>query len=230
VRRGVLLPGLLASLALSLVGSARASITVAQNAAAPALKVDGRGYAQVSWTERGARRTLLVPPTGRYLPGGTVSGADVSKPAPDVKLPLAVVVRRTPNGRLWALQSWRVQPGGPVELRLSRWKGKPTGIRAQASGGRLTGFVTFGGKGVFGTSPTTAGTEIRHYAFVDCSGCPGTGGWKRLLGLRLEGPDGTFALALSGQRLGKSYRITAVGPNRGTTYAPDAGVVVQASG
>jgi hypothetical protein len=226
----VISTGLLVGAGLWLVGAASASIGIAENASAPALKVDSRGDAQVSWTEAGARKTMLVPPTGRYLPGGTVSGADVSKPAPDVKLPLAVVVRRTPDGRLWALQSWRVQPGGPVELRLSRWKGKPTEIEAQASGGRLTGSVTFAGKGVFGTSPTTAGTEIRHYAFVDCSGCPGTSGWKRLLGLRLEGPGGTFALALSGQRLGKSYRVTVAGPNRGTTYAPDASVVLQASG
>ncbi len=209
------------------IESAVASIGIAENASAPALKVDARGYAQVSWTQAGARRTMLVPPTGRYLPGGTVSGADVSSPASDVKLPLAVLVRRTPDGRLWALQSWRVQPGGPVELRLSRWQGAPTEIAASVSDGRLAGAVTFGGKGVFGTSPTTAGTEIRHYAFVDCSGCPGTSGWKRLLGLKLGGPGGTFALALAGQRSGKSYRITAAGPNRGMTFAPDASIVVQ---
>jgi hypothetical protein len=71
---------------------------------------------------------------------------------------------------------------------------------------------------------------VRQYAFVDCSGCSGTSGWTRLLGLKLDGPGGTFALALGGQRSGKSYRITAAGPNRGTTYAPDASIVVQASG
>ena len=41
-------------------------------------------------------------------------------------LPFARVIRRGPDGRFYALQTWRVEPGGPVELHFSRWKGAPT--------------------------------------------------------------------------------------------------------
>lgn len=207
-------------------GAAVASITVSERFAAPSLRVDARGYAEVSWTQAGSRRTLLIPPRGQYLPGGKLSGADVSLPARDVKLPLAVVVRRTADGRLWALQRWRVQAGGPVELRFSRWTGAPTAVVAKVANGKLTGRATFAGKGVFGTSPTTAGAQIRHYALVDCRGCPGARGWQRLLGVALHGPAGRFSLSLTPKRSGNRYRVTVAGPNRGTTYAPDATAVV----
>lgn len=211
--------------ALVLSAPAAASITIATNAQAPALRVDAKGNAEVSWTEGGVRKTMWVPRTGRYLPGGRITGPDVSKPAAGVALPGLKVLRRTPDGRLWALQAWRVQANGPVELRLARWKGEPTSVEAAVENGRLTGRATFAGKGVYGTSATTAGTQIRHYALVDCRGC-GTSGWKRLLGVRLEGPRGTFALALGPGRRGTAYRVSVAGPNRGWTFAPDAVVTV----
>lgn len=215
-------------LAATAAVSATASITIGYDASSPVLKVDAKGNAEVDWTEHGARKTMLVPSTGRYLPNGHISDRDVSKPASGVTLPYLRVLRRTPDGRLWALQSWPVQPNGPVELRLSRWKGEPTAVRATVDGGRLTGTATFQGHGVFGFSPTTAGTPIRLYAWVDCWRCEGASGWHRLIGVRLTEPDGTFSLFLKPAWQSSRYRVTVPGPNRGTLYAPDAAVVVTA--
>jgi hypothetical protein len=217
-----------AASALAVASAASGSIQAAHNAQRPALEVDARGYAEVSWTEAGVRRTLLIPPAGRYLPGGHISGPDVSKPADTSVVPFAVLVRRTPDGRLWALQEWRTAPRGPRELRFARWRGAPTTVEASVDGDKLSGTAVFQGKGVYGTSPTTAGKAVTHFAFVDCDGCPGTAGWTRLLGLRLEGPRGTFTLRLTPKRQGRRYRVTVPGPNRGWTYAPDATVVVVA--
>jgi hypothetical protein len=222
----ITLVSVLALAAGALPAAAPGSITAATNAQRPALRVDARGYAEVSWTEAGARKTLLIPPAGRYLPGGTISGADVSRPTTVPGLPFARVVRRTPDGRLWALQAWPVQAGGPVELRFSRWRGEPSTVEADVTLRRLTGTASFQGRGIYGTSPTTAGTPVRHYAFVDCLGCKGSG-WNRLLGLRLAGPRGAFALLLRPAWAAPSYRVTVAGPNRGWTYAPDASVVVR---
>lgn len=213
-------------LAAALVpAAAPGSIWIASNASKPSLKVDARGYAEVGWTEGGRQRTQLVPPSGEVLPGGHVSGADVSRPETGVSIPFAQVVRRTPDGWIWALQAWRVQPGGPVDLRLSRWRGAPTQVEAQVVGDRLKGRATFGGRGVYGFSSTPEGKQVRHYAWIDCLGC-GSSDWKRLLGVKLAGPGGTFALFLGPGRRGTSYRVTVEGPNRGTTRAPDASVIV----
>lgn len=211
---------------LTVAPGAQASITAATTWQRPALAVDGRGNALVSWTQDGARRTLFIPPTGRYLPGGRLTGPDVSKPATVAGLPYARVVRRTPDGRLWALQAWRVQKGGPRELRFARWQGKPTTVDGAVTQGTLKGRAVYAGKGVFGTSPTTAGTPIRHFALVDCEGCPGAPGWSRLLSVPLAGPRGSYALRLFPKRRGEGYRVSVTGPNRGWAYAPDATVVV----
>jgi hypothetical protein len=212
--------------AAALAVPAHGSIKAASSAQKPALRVDARGYAEVSWTEGGSRRTLLIPPSGRYLPGGTIDGPDVSRPTTVAGLPFARVVRRTPDGRLWALQAWPVQAGGPAELRFSRWQGALPKVEADVTTRRMTGTATFAGKGIYGTSPTTAGTEIRHYASIDCLGCQGASGWKRLIGVRLEGPRGTFAVQLRPAWAAPKYRVTVAGPNRGWTYAPDASVIV----
>ncbi len=205
-----------------LAAGASASIDAATSARSPALRIDARGYAEVSWSQDGARRTLLVPPQGRYLPGGRILGADVSEPISRTGIANAVLARRTPDGRLWALQSWRPRPGGPVELRLARWKGAPTEVEASVTGARLRGRATYHGRGVYGTSPTTAGKPVAHFAWVDCWRCAGAPGWKRLLGVRLRGPEGTFALLLRPAWKASRYRVTVTGPNRGGDYAPDA--------
>jgi hypothetical protein len=109
--------------ALLLAPAAAGSITVAENAAKPSLRVDASGNSEVSWSAGGVRRTLLVPPGGRVLPGGRLAGADVSRAAPTAGVPFARVVRAGRDGWTYALQVWRVLPGGPVELRFARWRG-----------------------------------------------------------------------------------------------------------
>ena len=212
--------------ALAVAGSAGASIDVTAKGGAPSLRVDANGAAEVRYVEAGVSKTLLVPPSGRYLPGGRILGADVSKPATRAGLAGAVVVRRTPDGRMWALQRTPTERDGRTTLRLARWQGDPTELEAELAGERLTGAARFAGKGVFGTSPTTAGKAVTHFALVDCWRCQGAAGWKRLLGVRLRGPRGTFAVALRPAWRSSRYRVTVLGPNRGPNYAPDAVAVV----
>jgi hypothetical protein len=226
--RTITVTGIALAATAALAGTAHGSISAASNAQRPALRVDARGYAEVSWSEGGARKTLLIPPSGRYLPGGRIDGADVSKPTTVPGLPFARVVRRTPDGRLWALQAWQLQSGGPVDLRFSRWQGELPTVEADVTLRKLTGRAEFQGKGIYGTSPTTAGTQVTHYALVDCLRCQGATGWKRVIGVRLQGPRGTFAVQLRPAWTAPRYRVTVTGPNRGWTYAPDASVVVPA--
>ena len=88
---------------LGLAGPAEASISVAKNVQRPALRVDALGNAELSWSDGGVRRTLLVPAVGLYLPGGRISTADVSRPTTIPRLPFARVTRRAPDGTLYAL-------------------------------------------------------------------------------------------------------------------------------
>jgi hypothetical protein len=216
----------LAAVAAGVVAAADGATLVAKNAQRPGLRVDAAGRAEVSWTERGSRRYLLVPARGRLLPGGR-AGSDVSRAVSTPSLPFLRVLRRTPDGRLWALQAWRVVPNGPVELRFSRWRGAPTEVIAAATADRLDGRVTFQGRGIHGYTPTPEGRRIRVYAYVDCFGCPAArAAWRRLIAVAPRGPDGTFTLALTPDRQGLRYRISVPGPQLGTTYAPDASTVV----
>ena len=218
---------------LAAASDAHASIWIASGARSPQLRVDTRGYAEVSWRDAGgARRTVLVPPRGRLLPGGRLTGRDVSRPAA-LPLPMKVTVRRTPDGRLWALQRWQVQPGRPEELRFSRWRGAPTRVDALVTcctvdQPRLEGRVTFAGRPVYGLSPTPEGKRIRLIAYVDCFACGVSEfGWDRAIGVFLRPPDGSFRLAIRPTWEGDAYRVTAPGPNRGSMLAPDARTVVR---
>lgn len=217
----------------SLVGAApaAASITVATDVQRPALRVDARGNAEVSWTAGGRRHYLLVPPTGRFLPGARLSATDVSRSSTAVALPYRRVLRRTPDGRYWALQTWRVAFSRAVELRFSRWRGAPTRITLAAEPFRrtelLTGRATFQGRPVTGYSATNAGTRILHSAFADCFACGGAG-WVRFGAKRTSG-DGSFSMTVPLDRRGMKYRVSITGPNRGATLAPDAAAVVATS-
>jgi hypothetical protein len=210
-----------ALLAAASAGPAAGSIAVAYDAQRPALRVDSRGNAEVSWTAGGARRYLLVPPRGRVLPGGRLSGRDVSRAASAPRLPFQRVLRRTPDGRLWALQTWRARPRGPVELHFSRWRGAPTRVAFTVTETVLEGSADFQSRPVTGSSPTPEGKRLRHYAFVDCLGCGGTRTWKRLTAVQTRA-NGSFRLFLRPAWRGSRYRVTVAGPNRGTTLAPVA--------
>jgi hypothetical protein len=213
-------------LAAATAGPAAGSLAVAYDAQRPALRVDSRGNAEVSWTSGGARRYLLVPPRGRVLPGARLPGRDVSRAAPGPRLPFQRVLRRTPDGRRWALQTWRARPGGPVELHLSRWRGAPTSVTLTVTETVLEGSADFQGRPVTGFSPTPEGKRLRHYAFVDCLGCGGTRAWERLTAVQTRA-NGSFRLFLRRAWRGSRYRVTVAGPNRGTTLAPVATAVAR---
>jgi len=223
---------LLVGVAVAVPASAAASVTVTTNAQRPALRVDTRGYAEVSWTARGVRRTLLIPPRGRAFPGGRLPGRDVSSAAPAVKIPFRRVVRRTPDGRYWALQSWRLVRGGTVELRFSRWRGAPTvmELATEPSGGTelLRGRATFHGRPIAGFWQTLEGARIRLAAAFECFACMGRPGWQWFGGKRTQS-NGTFASTVPLRARARQYRATIVGPNIGTTLAPDASAVAASS-
>jgi hypothetical protein len=202
--------------------TASASITLGTNPQRPALRVDSDGNAEVSWTAGGIRRYVLVPPRGRVYPGRRLSGRDVSRSSSAVAIPFRRVLRRTPDGRLWALQTWRVRPGGPVELRFSRWRGAPTSVtiatKPQFEGDLVTGRATFAGRPVPLYSPTPEGKRIRSYAYIDRAV---VSGWSRIGGVATRA-DGTFRRYVPPQLLGIQYRAVLPGPNIGATLAPDA--------
>ena len=219
-------------MALATAGTATASVGIAfVNPATATLRVDAGGNAEVSWVAGGTRRYVLVPPQGRLLPGGRLSAADVSRPAPDVVLPYRKALRRTPDGKLWALQAWQTGFRGPVELRFSRWRGAPTKLELEIlTKGRvrlLSGRATFAGRPVYGTSPTPEGDRIPLAAAIDCFACAqaGSARWFRVTGVRTRS-DGRFGATIARAWRGPKYRATVAGPNLGTTYAPDAAAIV----
>jgi hypothetical protein len=220
-----------AAVTLAAIAAASASITVATNAARPALRVNARGDAEVSWTAGGVRRYLLVPARGRFIPGARLSGRDVSAPVSTPAIPYARALRRTSDGRLWALQAWRVAFAKSTELRFSRWRGAPTQLTLEAMPQGetevLSGLATFQGRPVAGTSPTNAGKRILLSAFFDCFGCGATG-WFRF-NARRTARDGSFGVTVPLNRRGSRYRVSITGPNRGATLAPDANAVVGTS-
>jgi hypothetical protein len=213
-------------LSLAWAESGIASISVASNAQRPALRVDAKGTAEVSWTAAGRRRTLTIPATGLYLPGGRLSGPDVSVAARLQSLPFARATRRV-GSTFYALQAWRVEPGGPVELHFSRWQGLPTTVtlRAEPASGseRLIGRAEFQGKAVYGYSRTNSGIRYRIFAFLDCFGCPAPA-WRRMSAVAPP-VGGEFRLLVRPLFLGTRYRVTIAGPNIGRTLAPDASAV-----
>ena len=208
-------------LALALSPSAAASLKLGENPQRPALRVDARGNAEVSWTAGGVRRYVFVPPTGLMYPGRRLAAPDVSRSHASVAIPFRKVLRRTPDGRLWALQAWRVRPGGPVELRFSRWRGAVPKVTIAAKprfeGEVVTGRATFAGRPVPLYSPTPEGKRIRSYAYIERET---SSGWSGIAGAATRA-DGTFRFFVPAGKLGARYRAVLPGPNVGTTLAPD---------
>jgi hypothetical protein len=208
-------------------GLARASIFVGADASQVQLRVDARGDAEVTFVSKGSRDTVIVPPHGQLYHGGALAGPDVSRRVATPKLPLALTVRRTPDGRLWALQAWQVQPGGQVELHLARWKGAPTRLTLATDGTHVTGTASFQGKPATGFTFTLEGKRPRIYVDLDCFACGGKPGWTRMTPVAPKA-DGSFSVFLRPEWVGKRYRATVSGPNIGTTFAPDAQIVISA--
>lgn len=214
----------LASLLLALcwTAGASASITLGRDATRPALRVDAQGNAEVSWTASGERHYVFVPPTGKVYPGRRLAAPDISRTSTAVAIPFKRVLRRTADGRFWALQTWRPVAGGPVELRFSRWKGAAPIVEITSEqrfdGERVTGRATFGGKPVPLYSPTPEGKRIRSYAYVERQTASG---WGPVAGVTTKA-NGSFRLFIPAGKLGARYRAIVPGPNIGTTLAPDA--------
>jgi hypothetical protein len=186
----------------------------------PSLRVNAAGSAEVGWlTAQGVRHYAVVTPRGRVLWGQRMAGRDVSVQTKAVRIPLKRVLKRTPDGTFWALQSWR-RKCSRAELRFSRWKGVPTKLTAAtvccvAGGERLRGRVTFHQRPVY-----------RARVYLDCFACPlRPSGWARFA-VRSTRQDGSYSVRIRAAWAGRRYRATAVGPNFGWTRAPDARVVV----
>jgi hypothetical protein len=196
----------------------------------PSLRVSSSGYAEVGWTTRdGHRRHAVVSPRGRVTFGARIQH-DASSRARSTNLPLRAIVRRTPDGRRWALQLWRPHRDGQRELRFSRWRGKPTKLEARAirrSGHELVvGKASFHGRPLFGAQETRNGS-MRIGVYVDCFRCAlNPRGWARATRVPTRGPNGLFAVRIRTRWQGTKYRISMIGPNLGWTRAPDARIVV----
>jgi hypothetical protein len=190
------------------------------------LRIDSKGTAEVRFMSRGRPDTVIVPARGQLFHGGSLASADVSRRVLTPKLANAIVVRRTPDGRLWALQKLQVKPGGPVDLHLARWRGAPTAIDLSVNGERLEGRATFDGRGVSGRTYTLEGKRPRVYVYLDYFA---GGSWRRMLGVA-PGADGRFAASMRPAWLQASrYRATMPGPNVGAHFAPDAETIISAS-
>jgi hypothetical protein len=220
-RRGL---ALVVGFALAVAPAAGASYGVVTDVPSAQLAVGADGTAAVTWHVGGAARTFLVPrsSSGEY---GTAP-PDASKSA-RAAVPFALVVRRTSDGTIWALQR-RAVTGRPASIDLARWNGAPTQLTLASDGTRLRGRVTFHGSPVHGYSPTPGGTQIRVTVFLECYGCPAArSGWSLMLGVAPKA-DGTFAVFLRPSWSGSRYRATVQGPNVGGQLAPDAQAVIAA--
>lgn len=217
---------LLLAVALALGGAAQASVWVGEEAVKPTLRVDSKGTAEVKFVSGGRPDTVIVPARGQLYHGGSLAGPDVSRRVSTPKLPSAVVVKRTPDGRLWALQRMRVKPGAPLDLHLARWRGAPTKIELEVDGLFLEGRATFNGRGVSGRSYTLEGKRPRIYVYLDYYR---GGAWRRMLGVAPRA-DGAFAVTLRpAWQEASRYRATLPGPNIGSSFAPDAETVIPAA-
>ena len=110
----------LAALAACVVSSASGSVCVTAGAYQPSLRVNSHGTAEVRWlTASGASRYAIITPTGLCKHQGVrMAGRDVSHRVTGVHIPFRGVVKQTPDGAFWALQSWRRRPTEAPELVL----------------------------------------------------------------------------------------------------------------
>ncbi|MGB2953441.1 MAG: hypothetical protein WBB74_08605, partial [Gaiellaceae bacterium] len=208
--------------------TAGASIMVAATARDATLKVTANGQAEADWiTGGGGHGSIVIWPSGRLRWGAHLQGRDVSYPATGIAVPVARVVRQTPDGRLWALQAWRRLPGGPVELRFARWQGAPTTLTLQAvcckwHSENVVGKASFHGKAIYGFHSTPQGAPLDRFGrnvFLDSYR---HSRWHRMMGILTHRPTGRFSLWIQRYWLGRAYRGTIIGPNWGWTLGPDA--------
>jgi hypothetical protein len=190
------------------------------------LSVDASGDALASWRQGGQSESVVLTAAGELSHATVLPSPDVSKPATLAGLADVAVLRRTPDGRLWALQEVQLGAGSPVELELARWRGAPTSLTLLSDGTRLHGTVSFQGSPVTGFSSTPSGKKLRIYVYLDCFACGGTSGWSPMIGVApLAG--GAFSVDLRPSWKSSRYRATVAGPNLGATLAPAAVTVLE---
>lgn len=207
---------------------ASASIKIASNAHKAVFRVNANGVATVYWrTGSGTLRTAVVGRRGKITWGKTAPGREVSRPTNKVRIPMKVALRQTPDGRFWALQNWRRLKTGPMELRLSRWRGKPTLLELSTfcckwKSEVVRGRATYHGKPIVGYKSTPQGVPLdglgRNVYIDSMRG----GKWMRLMGILTRKPEGRFGLWIRKGWRGASYRGRIVGPNWGRMLGPDA--------
>ena len=232
--RGLLLVVAAAAAVVAWVIPAQASVGVGRNTHDAALKVGPGGVAEVSWrTATGNRRYALVLKSGKVRWGRRLTARDVSRPAA-VDVPFPVTVRRTSDGRLWALQEWQRLRGGDRELHFSRWRGAPTKLTLRSKcckrrSERILGTATFQGRPIHGFNATRKGVPLDEFGrnvYVDSLQ---SGAWKRIVGVLTRRPNGWYRVWIRPHWRGQQYRGTIRGPNFGWTLAPDARAVTSSS-
>ena len=214
-------------LAPAFATGAEGSIKIAGNVSSASLRVNASGWATVSYAKGGRLMAAKVAPNGRVTYGRRAPGRDVSSPSAAVSIPFAVALRRTPNGRFWALQAWQRIKGGQVELRLSRWRGAPTRLAVWAHCCKwrseiVRGRATFHGRPIYGFRSTPTGVPLDglgRNVYIDSWRA---GGWVRAMGILTHRPTGRFGLWIRPYWRGSAYRARIVGPNWGRTLGPDA--------
>jgi hypothetical protein len=218
--------------AAAMAGSAHASIALAYGPfQSTSLRVDAAGNAEVAWTtSAGVSNHIVVPATGSKYYHGRLTAPDVSIVTPAWNLPYKAVEKRV-GTRYYALQVWATASTGPLELRFSRWTGPATLVtltRVQSGNFLvLRGTATFQGKPVHGGYIGSSGRRIPYAAQLDCFGCPLAQGkgWTRFNAV-LTKANGAFGSGLKDIWQGQRYRASIIGPNSGTTLAPDASKIL----
>lgn len=206
--------------ALAAARGAEPSICMCAGARNPALRVNAKGFAEASWTSHGSRQYRVITPRGRVVVG-RMKGRDVSRTTTAVRIPYKRVLKRTPSGAFWALQAWG-KPGEPLNLRFSRWKGKPTRLTAETVCCR-DGSETLRGRATF------HGTPIYGWVYVDCYRCAlNPQGWARAR-RKATNTSGFYSVWIRSSWKGSRYRVSIVGPRAGWTRAPDARALAPSS-
>jgi hypothetical protein len=243
--RAMLAP-LVASLVLS--ADASASTIVDRNATRISLRVDGRGFAAVSY--RAAGRTRHVLAWGAindqlkfkldYSGGSRTFGRQVWRdvrsclPYDGPALAWLVAACKAPDGSYWALQRWqRLLPSRRAwELHLSHWRGPLPQLEIYLDWvfrGRyhhLFGRYHYNDKPVHGRRSTRTGKPLDPFGrniYLDVLGSARGQRWVRENAFLAHRPSGTFCYGFypRGGRPpghGQRYRATAIGPG----VSPDA--------
>jgi hypothetical protein len=201
---------------------------IASNVRHATLKVVAGGAAEVDWIRASGRHgSVVIYANGSRRFGAHLRRRDISFATTAVSVPMARVVRQTPDGRYWALQSWRRLRGGPVELRFSRWRGATTRLTLQAvcckwSSENIVGQATYHGRPIFGYRATSTGNPLDGLGRNVYLDTYRQNRWQRMMGILTHRPTGRFSLWIRPSWRGAAYRGRIIGPNWGRILGPDA--------